>query len=63
MQEEQCVSTTLHLCVNAKGQLISIQKSGSSADGGLEPSRLLDMIQTAGDVGVDLYTRLEKQLG
>lgn len=50
-QEAACASAKLHVAVNAKGQVVSIQKSGL---GGIKPAVLTDMVQTAKRTAIQL---------
>ncbi|RUP48577.1 ribosomal protein S5 domain 2-type protein [Jimgerdemannia flammicorona] len=57
--EELCTEAKLVVAVNRKGHLCGLQKS---ADGGIEPSLLTEMVQTAKSLGQSLIKQLDDQL-
>ncbi|KAJ3181028.1 Exosome complex component RRP42 [Gaertneriomyces sp. JEL0708] len=57
--EEMCASCRLSVMINNKGNICATQKSGT---GGLEPSLLAEMQQTARNVAQTLFRRLDTAL-
>ncbi|KAJ3158170.1 Exosome complex component RRP42 [Geranomyces michiganensis] len=57
--EELCSSARLTVAVNRRGNLCALQKGG---EGGIEPSLLAEMVQTAKQLGQGLLTKQDKLL-
>ncbi|ORY01413.1 ribosomal protein S5 domain 2-like protein [Basidiobolus meristosporus CBS 931.73] len=57
--EELCTDARLTVAVNQSGNLCGVQKSG---EGSIEPSLLLEMVQTGKTVGQSMIQQLNKKL-
>jgi exosome complex component RRP42 len=60
LEEELCMETRLTIAINIKGNIVSIQKGGIS--GGVNPSELNRMLQSAKRVGLGLLTKSNELL-
>jgi exosome complex component RRP42 len=59
LEEEQCMGVRLVVAVNQKASLCSIQMGGH---GGIEPTSLTEMLQTAQRLGIQIIDGLDKAL-
>ena len=59
LEEELCQSTRLTVAVNSKGNTLAIQKGGR---GGILPTTLQVMLQTARKIGVEMITSLDQAI-
>ena len=59
-QEDLCTEAKLMVAINRKGQVCSLQKSCKS--GGIEPSLLSEMVQTATKLGKGMIEEMDKTL-
>jgi exosome complex component RRP42 len=59
LQEELCMSSRLTVSIDRGGVVCSIQKGGS---GGVNPSLLSEMLNTARRVGVEVINKMDQAL-
>jgi len=59
IEEELCMSVRLTVAIDSKGQICTIQKGGK---GGLEQSLVLEMLNSARKIGINLLEQLNKAL-